>query len=147
MVHLMTQGLKILAGYSVLCTPSRRYDKWQRGELDVLVNNAGFATHGPALDLDVDDVVAPMFGANLFGILTVFNALSDPLINGTIKNRGVPELYITPMRALLNWKPLGVLFATQAMALVQALADYSRILVGKRAAEEVRFEALEKSEH
>ncbi|KAG6040274.1 hypothetical protein E4U41_001061 [Claviceps citrina] len=60
------------------------------GRLDVLVNNAGLATHRPALDLDVDGVVASMFDVNVLGVMRVVKAFADLLINarGCIVNIG-----------------------------------------------------------
>ncbi|KAG5982190.1 hypothetical protein E4U55_002208 [Claviceps digitariae] len=60
------------------------------GRLDVLVNNAGFATHRPALDLDVDGIVAAMFDVNVLGVMRMVKAFSDLLINakGCIVNIG-----------------------------------------------------------
>ncbi|GAB0146446.1 hypothetical protein EsHS_00006846 [Epichloe bromicola] len=58
--------------------------------LDVLVNNAGLATHRPALDLDVDGVVASMFDVNVLGVMRVVKAFSDLLIRarGCVVNIG-----------------------------------------------------------
>ncbi|KHN94421.1 NAD(P)-binding domain protein [Metarhizium album ARSEF 1941] len=61
-------------------------------ELHVLVNNAGSATHRPALDLDVDGVVASMFDVNVLGVMRVVKAFSRLLVNakggGCIVNIG-----------------------------------------------------------
>jgi 1-acylglycerone phosphate reductase len=75
-------------------------------KLDVLVNNAGSATHRPALDLDVDGVVASMFDVNVLGVMRMVKACSDLLINakGCIVNIGsiapiVPLVYSSAYNA------------------------------------------------
>ncbi|KAG5929501.1 hypothetical protein E4U60_007427 [Claviceps pazoutovae] len=97
------------------------------GRLDVLVNNAGFATHRPALDLDVDGVVASMFDVNVLGVMRMVKAFSDLLISakGCIVNIGsvapiVPLVYSSAYNATkaalhaygeslhMELKPLGV---------------------------------------
>ncbi|KAK2599106.1 NADPH-dependent 1-acyl dihydroxyacetone phosphate reductase [Conoideocrella luteorostrata] len=95
--------------------------------LDVLVNNAGSATHRPALDLDVDGVVASMFDVNVLGVMRMVKACSDLLINakGCVVNIGsvapiVPLAYSSAYNASkaalhaygdclrMELKPLGV---------------------------------------
>ncbi|KAG6003792.1 hypothetical protein E4U43_000861 [Claviceps pusilla] len=97
------------------------------GRLDVLINNAGFATHRPALDLDVDGVVASMFDVNVLGVMRMVKAFSDLLINakGCIVNIGsvapiMPLVYSSAYNATkaalhaygdslhMELKPLGV---------------------------------------
>lgn len=75
-------------------------------KLDVLINNAGSATHRPALDLDVDGVVASMFDVNVLGVMRMVKACSDLLINakGCIVNIGsiapiVPLVYSSAYNA------------------------------------------------
>lgn len=60
------------------------------GRLDVLVNNAGIATHFPALDLDVDGAVHTMFDANVLGVMRMVKAFGHLLIKakGTVVNIG-----------------------------------------------------------
>ena len=60
------------------------------GKLDVLINNAGIATHVPALDLDVDGAVHDMFNANVLGVMRMVKAFGTLLIRakGTIINIG-----------------------------------------------------------
>lgn len=60
------------------------------GKLDVLVNNAGSATHRPALDLDIDTTVAQMFDVNVLGVMRMVKAFSELLISakGCIVNIG-----------------------------------------------------------
>lgn len=52
------------------------------GRLDVLINNAGQASHRPALDLDVDGVVTAMFNVNVLGVMRTTKAFSNLLIEG-----------------------------------------------------------------
>lgn len=75
-------------------------------KLHVLVNNAGSATHRPALDLDVDGVVASMFDVNVLGVMRMVKAFSDLLINakGCVVNIGsiapiVPLVYSSAYNA------------------------------------------------
>lgn len=75
-------------------------------KLDVLINNAGSATHRPALDLDVDGVVASMFDVNVLGVMRMVKACSDILINakGCVVNIGsiapiVPLVYSSAYNA------------------------------------------------
>ncbi|KID74187.1 NAD(P)-binding domain protein, partial [Metarhizium brunneum ARSEF 3297] len=96
-------------------------------KLHVLVNNAGSATHRPALDLDVDGVVASMFDVNVLGVMRMVKAFSDLLINakGCVVNIGsiapiVPLVYSSAYNATkaalhaygdalrMELKPLGV---------------------------------------
>ncbi|KAG8410287.1 hypothetical protein J3458_017999 [Metarhizium acridum] len=75
-------------------------------KLHVLINNAGSATHRPALDLDVDGVVASMFDVNVLGVMRMVKGFSDLLINarGCIVNIGsiapiVPLVYSSAYNA------------------------------------------------
>lgn len=75
-------------------------------KLHVLVNNAGSATHRPALDLDVDGVVASMFDVNVLGVMRMVKAFADLLINakGCVVNIGsiapiVPLVYSSAYNA------------------------------------------------
>ncbi|KFG79059.1 putative oxidoreductase,short chain dehydrogenase [Metarhizium anisopliae] len=96
-------------------------------KLHVLVNNAGSATHRPALDLDVDGVVASMFDVNVLGVMRMVKAFADLLINakGCVVNIGsiapiVPLVYSSAYNATkaalhaygdalrMELKPLGV---------------------------------------
>ncbi|KID97517.1 NAD(P)-binding domain protein, partial [Metarhizium majus ARSEF 297] len=96
-------------------------------KLHVLVNNAGSATHRPALDLDVDGVVASMFDVNVLGVMRTVKAFADLLINakGCVVNIGsiapiVPLVYSSAYNATkaalhaygdalrMELKPLGV---------------------------------------
>lgn len=60
------------------------------GRLDILINNAGSATHRPALDLDVDGVVHDMFDVNVLGPMRMVKLFSKLLITskGCIVNIG-----------------------------------------------------------
>ncbi|QUC21804.1 uncharacterized protein UV8b_06045 [Ustilaginoidea virens] len=68
----------------------KRVSSITNDRLDVLVNNAGSATHRPALDLDVDGVVAAMFDVNVLGAMRTVKACADLLINakGCVVNIG-----------------------------------------------------------
>ncbi|TWU71322.1 hypothetical protein ED733_000865 [Metarhizium rileyi] len=75
-------------------------------KLHVLINNAGSATHRPALDLDVDGVVASMFDVNILGVMRMVKAFSGSLINakGCIVNIGsiapiIPLVYSSAYNA------------------------------------------------
>ena len=59
-------------------------------KLDVLVNNAGQATHRPSLDFDVDGVVAPLMDVNVLGPMRMVNACAELLISakGCVVNIG-----------------------------------------------------------
>jgi 1-acylglycerone phosphate reductase len=60
------------------------------GRLDLLVNNAGTATHLPALDVDVDGTVRDMYDVNVLGPMRMVKAFGALLIKarGTVVNVG-----------------------------------------------------------
>lgn len=60
------------------------------GRLDVLVNNAGIATHRPALDLDIDGVASDTLNINVLGPMRAVKAFADMLIEakGCVVNIG-----------------------------------------------------------
>ncbi|KAJ6443957.1 NADPH-dependent 1-acyldihydroxyacetone phosphate reductase [Purpureocillium lavendulum] len=75
------------------------------GRLDLLINNAGVATHLPALDLDVDGMVNDMFNVNVLGVMRMVKAFSPLLINskGTVVNIGsVAPLVPLPFSTAYN---------------------------------------------
>ena len=60
------------------------------GKLDMLVNDIGFSTHLPALDLDVDGEVTEMFNVNVLAVMRMVKEFSSLLISakGCIVNIG-----------------------------------------------------------
>lgn len=75
------------------------------GRLDVLINNAGSATHVPALDLDIDNTVSNMFDINVLGPMRMVKGFSGLLIKakGQIVNIGsVAPILSLPFSSAYN---------------------------------------------
>lgn len=107
------------------------------GKLDVLVNNAGSATHRPALDLDVDGVVRDMFDVNVLGVMRMVQLFAGLLVptKGCVVNIGsvapiVPMAFSSAYNATkaalhaygdglaMEMRPLGYVYTTNLLLCV-----------------------------
>lgn len=88
--NMFAVELDVTSSKSVAAAAATVATLCEGGKLDVLVNNAGTATHRPALDLDVDGVVRDMFDVNVLGVMRVVQQLSGLLIaaKGCVVNIG-----------------------------------------------------------